>query len=361
MALQEKDHLEDHLAADRVAHGDHLTGTDINEHIGKVDFKMLVDEDKCTGCGLCEAFCPVEVFEMQEGNDGKRVPVAVGIEKCWGCETCTGQCPENALRLVGSADSSFLAGREKAQPLSQEKHDEYAEWASVLKDVLGLRWHVVGIHLLPKGAPVPDVPIPEERYRYCQSLMAARRGRSMMMPANRHACPDGTSILGLTPIPAKLASGELYILFHKLDSVEAAQRMVRERPMLEPRSIDATIVFPLDDAPVDPQVVAVIAKPEQVMWLCMAASYYTGHRFDFHASGYNAQCVETTLLPYSTGEPNISFGCYGCRASSDIGDEYMFMGIPVDMMPTVVKGLRELSKKAIPQSRDKIYLPPLKM
>jgi uncharacterized protein (DUF169 family)/NAD-dependent dihydropyrimidine dehydrogenase PreA subunit len=345
-----------------IADGRNLTGNQINEGLSKVEFSAQIDPGKCVGCGLCAAFCPVDVFEMQdvEGGNGKQMPVPVNIELCWGCETCSGQCPQNAIKIVGKGGSSFLDGREIADPLPEEKHAMYREWADTMRDVLGLRWHVVGIHLVPAGAPVPDVPIPEERYRYCQSLMAARRGVSMMMPANRHACPDGTSILGITPIPAKLASGELYILFHKLDSVEAAQRMVRERPMLPARSMDATVVFPLDDAPCDPDVIAVVAKPEQVMWLCMATSYYTGHRFDFHASGYNAQCVETTLLPFTSGEPNISFGCYGCRASSDVGDEYMFMGFPTDLVPTVVKGLRELGKKAIPQSRDKIYLPPMR-
>lgn len=338
-----------------------LNGTDINDHISKVVFTAQVDMSKCIGCGLCEAFCPVEVFEMRDGDDGRKHPEAVHIDRCWGCETCTGQCPKNALRIQGSSDGSFMDERERAKPLDHDTKAMYAEWARVVKEVLGLRWHLVGVRLLQAGAPVPDVPIPEERYRYCQSLMAARRGRSMMMPANRHSCPDGTSILGLTDIPPKLASGELYVLFHKLDTVEAAQQMVSERPCLEPRSVDATIVFPLDDAPTDPDIVVVVAKPEQVMWLCMAASYYTGHRFEFHASGYNAQCVETTLLPYTSGQPNISFGCYGCRASSDVEDECMFMGIPTSLMPTIIKGLKELSVKAIPQSRDKIYLPPLMM
>jgi uncharacterized protein (DUF169 family) len=259
---------------------------------------------------------------------------------------------------VASGVDPFV-NREKAAPLSKETRALYREWSQALKEILGLRWNPVAISLIPAGDPLPDVPVPSERLRYCQSLMAARRGRSIMMPANRHACPDGTAILGLTDLPRKLASGELYKLFHKLDSTEAAQNMVQERPHLQPRTIDATVVTPLEDAACEPQVIAIFAQPEQVMWLCMSASYYTGHRFDFHASGYNAQCVETTLIPYTSGEPNISFGCYGCRASSDISDDIMFMGIPVALMPTVIKGLRELGKKAIPQSRNKIYLPPL--
>lgn len=318
-----------------------------------VAYTITIKEDLCTGCGLCEAFCPVNVFEMKDG------PHVVRAEDCWGCETCAGQCPAHAIRIEASAE--VLAQRSErvyAPALDEETARQYSSWANTFKEVLGLRWEPVAISLIKAGASLPDVPMPTERLRFCQSLMAARRGRSLMMPANRHACPDGTSILGLTPMPEKLASGELYILFNKLDSIEAAQRMVLERPCLEPRSIEATVVTPLNDAACEADVIAVVAQPEQIMWLSMATSYYTGHRHDFHASGYNAQCVETTLLPYLNDEINISFGCYGCRASSDVGDDLMMMGIPVSLMPQVVKGLEELGKKAIPQSRSKVYLPP---
>ncbi|MEF9841133.1 MAG: DUF169 domain-containing protein [Raoultibacter sp.] len=318
-----------------------------------VAYAIHLDGALCTQCGLCEAFCPVNVFVMDPG------PVALRPQDCWGCETCAGQCPEHAIRIEASSDVlAKQAAREVAPALPAETRITYEQWSKTLQEVLGLRWNPVAISLIAAGDPLPDVAIPEERLRYCQSLMAARRGRSIMMPANRHACPDGTAILGLTEIPDKLASGELYVLFHKLDSVEAAKHMVAERPCLPPRTIDATVVTPLAEAKCPVDVVAVIAEPEQIMWLCMSASYYTGHRHDFHASGYNAQCVETTLLPYLDGELNISFGCYGCRASSDVGDNLMMMGIPVALMPTIVTGLTELGKKAIPQSRNKIYLPP---
>jgi uncharacterized protein (DUF169 family) len=135
--------------------------------------------------------------------------------------------------------------------------------------------------------------------------------------------------------------------------------MITERPRLAPRSIQATLATPLAQAVLPPDVVAVIAQPEQMMWLCMAASFYTGRRFEFKVSGYNAQCVETTLYPYTSGKINISLGCYGCRASSDIGDDLMFMGIPRGEMPGLIEGLEALGKKAIPDARAKIYLPPL--
>lgn len=329
-----------------------------------VEIQLAIE--RCNGCGLCEAFCPVNVFEMIK-EDGRVYPSPVRSEDCWGCDTCVGQCPTGALRIVETDEPVIEKASENQGSGSQNRRDTLTpvqrvkaiSWSEALMRILRLRWSPVAINLIPAGDPLPDVPQPREKLRYCQSLMAARRGKTLLMPARCHACPDGTTILGLTEIPAKLASGELYIRFGKLASIEAARQMVAERPKLEPRSIQATMVAPLAQTVLAPDVVAVIAQPEQMMWLCMAASFYTGKRFEFKVSGYNAQCVETTLFPYTTGKINISLGCYGCRASSDIGDDLMFMGIPAAEMPGLVRGLEALGKKAIPDSRNKIYLPPL--
>ena len=316
----------------------------------------------CNGCGLCQDFCPVNVFEMVE-TGGRLVPSAVRAEDCWACDTCVGQCPTGALRVVEvyepPANDNEHDRQEVTAGITAEQRSLCRSWSDALMRVLRLRWSPVAINLIPAGVSLPNAPQPREKLRYCQSLMAARRGKTLLMPARCHACPDGTTILGLTEIPAKLASGELYIRFGKLATIEAARQMVAERPRLQPRSVQATMVAPLAQAVLPPDVVAVIAQPEQIMWLCMAASFYTGRRFDFKVSGYNAQCVETTLLPYTSGKINISLGCYGCRASSDIGDDLMFMGIPAAEMPGLVDGLKALDKKAIPDSRAKIYLPPL--
>jgi len=321
---------------------------------------ISIDAQKCTGCALCEAFCPVSVFEMRV-VEGRRLPEAVRVEDCWACDTCVGQCPESAVHVTqeSAVGTAATESAERAAPLPQDAVATYRSWADTLSRVLRLRWSPVAISLVPSGSALPDVPSPRQRLRFCQSLMAARRGASFLMPAKWHACPDGTSILGLTETPPKLASGELYLLFKKLGSIEAARRMIAERPRLEPRSIAATLVAPLSQAAYPADVVAVVALPEQMMWLTMSTSFFTGERFEFLMNGYNAQCVETTLYPFATGRINASLGCYGCRASSDVADDLMFMGIPVARMPEVVSGLDALGVKAVPDSRAKVYLPPL--
>lgn len=324
--------------------------------------EIMIDAGSCTGCGQCVDFCPFEVLELVSttGEEHRMIAHAAHQERCSMCDTCVGQCPEGAIRVIESDGEPETLAQDmgaRATPISDDERLRYVEWHETLSNVLALRWHPVAVSLIASGAPLPDAPLPPSKLRHCQSIMAARRGHSLLMTPRYHACPDGTHILGMTEIPPKLASGELYLRFGKLDSIEAARQMVKERPHLPGRSIGATYVAPLKDTIHTPDVIIIVANPEQMMWLCMAASYYSGRRFDFKVSGYNALCVETTVIPLTTGKINISLGCYGCRGASDISDDLMFMGIPLAEMPRLIQGLGELGKKAIPDSRGKIYLP----
>ena len=321
------------------------------------DYRIVNDPDRCVKCGLCIAFCPCEVLEA----DADGHPFAARIEDCVGCTTCSGNCPQRALLVEATGDAVYdpFADEPRAEPIGRELHEQYAEWQRVIMDKLGLRWQPVAVSLIDKDELLPDVPMPPENQRFCQAMMAARRGASILMPPHRHSCPDGTSIFGMTGVPEKLATGEIYVLFHKVVNAEAAARMVAERPTLPPKSRRATYVAPLAKTVREPEVVVITGTPEQMMWLCMSMSYYSGHRFDFHASGFNSMCVEAVLYPLTEQEPNITFGCYGCRAATDLGEDMMFMGLPVDKLPIVAQGLTELATTAIPDSRMKIYVPPI--
>ncbi|WP_165171811.1 DUF169 domain-containing protein [Adlercreutzia sp. ZJ242] len=330
---------------------------DAQDIASETAYAVTNDPTRCVRCGLCVAFCPCDVLELDEEG----YPYAAHIDNCVGCTTCAGNCPQRALLVEAQGDATFdpLADEPRAEPVSEELRAQYAEWQRVIMEKLGLRWQPVAVSLIDKDEPLPAAPLPPENLRFCQAMMAARRGASILMPPYRHACPDGTSIFGMTGVPEKLATGEIYVLFHKLVNAEAAARMVAERPTLEPKSRRATYVAPLDKTVREPEVVVFTGTPEQMMWLCMSMSYYTGHRFDFHASGYNSMCVEAVLYPMLEQQPNITFGCYGCRAATDLGEDMMFMGVPTSALPTVVKGLTELAKKSIPHSRMKIYVPPI--
>lgn len=57
-------------------------------------WNVLVEEDKCTGCGECIDDCPGDVYEL---IDSKAVPS--NIDECHGCSTCADVCPEDAITI----------------------------------------------------------------------------------------------------------------------------------------------------------------------------------------------------------------------------------------------------------------------
>jgi 2-oxoglutarate ferredoxin oxidoreductase subunit delta len=47
----------------------------------------------CKGCGLCVAFCPVQVLAL----DAEGYPIVVAPEKCTACHWCDTHCPDLAI------------------------------------------------------------------------------------------------------------------------------------------------------------------------------------------------------------------------------------------------------------------------
>jgi len=234
------------------------------------------------------------------------------------------------------------------------------ELSASFKQLLTLRWSPVAVKLLKPGEELPDnVSEPSTPLRHCQAITAARRGNSIYMPPRKHACPDGSAIMGLIPMSPKLRSGELYLLFKKLPNIEIAQKMIASRPEFPAGSYHASVVAPLEDAAFEPDVVIFTIYPEQMMWLCCATSYGSGDRQLFHTSGYNSTCSDLTVQVMQSQKMNISFGCYGARAVSDINDFEAYLSVPYRELPALVHSLEKLAVKSIPEARRKIYLPPV--
>jgi uncharacterized protein (DUF169 family)/NAD-dependent dihydropyrimidine dehydrogenase PreA subunit len=229
-----------------------------------------------------------------------------------------------------------------------------------LQQILGLRWSPVALRMRTPGEEIPqelmEPPLP---LRHCQSIIVARRGNCLYMPPRKHACPDGSGILGLVKMSPKLQSGELYLLFKKLPDLACAQKMIASRPQFPAGTYTGTMLAPLEKAVFEPDIVIFTIWPEQAMWLCCASTYATGTRQVFHTSGYNAACADLTVNVMKTGSMNISFGCYGARASSEMDDFELFVSVPYAQLPKLVESLQKLSLKSMPESRNKIYMPPV--
>lgn len=232
--------------------------------------------------------------------------------------------------------------------------------AEAMRKALTLRWSPVAVRLMRPGEEVPEgVAEPADRIRHCQSITAARRGNCLYLPPRKHACPDGAGIMGLITMSPKLRSGDLYLLFKKLPTIECARKMIASRPEFAPGSYAATLVAPLEKATFEPDVVILTLWPEQAMWLCCSSTYGSGERQVFQTSGYNSTCADLTVQVMKSQRMNISFGCYGARASSDVEDFEVYVSIPYGQLAAIVASLEKLAAKSISEARRRLYMPPV--
>ncbi|SFG69398.1 heterodisulfide reductase subunit A [Desulfotomaculum arcticum] len=70
-------------------------------------FSSSVDQDKCSGCGICVPLCPYSAISRED--TGGKVRARIDIALCAGCGVCAAACPSLAITLQGFTASQILA------------------------------------------------------------------------------------------------------------------------------------------------------------------------------------------------------------------------------------------------------------
>ena len=63
--------------------------------MSKRKVEITINTQWCKGCGICVAFCPKNVLELNR----KEKSEAVRIEDCIACMMCELRCPDLAIQL----------------------------------------------------------------------------------------------------------------------------------------------------------------------------------------------------------------------------------------------------------------------
>ena len=69
--------------------------------------KIIINPERCKGCGLCLTVCPKECIRMSDQADlrGIRLAILTDDQGCTGCTLCAVICPDVAIDVYKKIDS----------------------------------------------------------------------------------------------------------------------------------------------------------------------------------------------------------------------------------------------------------------
>ena len=218
-----------------------------------------------------------------------------------------------------------------------------------LVNKLQLQYKPTGIKIYTESDPLPDnISFTEKELKsYCQALILAGEGQTLLLGKEKMGCKLGTSVLGFEKdMEAFLDDGVLEKYGVGLfETEEASAATILKSTYLEKGKSRAALIAPLAAFDETPQVVVFTANSEQVIWLLYAANYEKGGKMDLPQSGGAlGGCADITALPLLTGEPNITFLGLGCRMKSAIGPCDLMMGISGNDLERIHKHVQDMAK-----------------
>ncbi len=218
-----------------------------------------------------------------------------------------------------------------------------------LVKVLKLQYLPAGVKILAESDPLPEnIPLTQKELKsYCQAVIVAGQGETLLLEKEKMGCKLGTSVLGFEKeMEAYLDDGVLEKYGVGLfETEEASAETILKSTYLAKGKSRAALIAPLPTFDETPQVIVFTANSEQIMWLLYAVNYEKGGKMDLPQSGGAlGGCADITAWPLLTGKPNITFLGLGCRMKSAIDPCDLMMGINGKDLERVHKNIQAMAK-----------------
>jgi len=77
----------------------------LQKEVALEPIKATVDQDKCSGCRICNGLCPFNAIAFIADDNVSEINPAL----CQGCGTCVAACPAGAISGTGFSDEQIIA------------------------------------------------------------------------------------------------------------------------------------------------------------------------------------------------------------------------------------------------------------
>jgi uncharacterized protein (DUF169 family) len=214
---------------------------------------------------------------------------------------------------------------------------KWADYSKKCKEILCLEGSPVAVSFRKEA--LPGEKIPREGLTFCQFSQQARvKKKVLQICADNVICCKGASALGLYEPPANILSGKRDA-GRKVRDMQAALTLQKEIPRIKPGKFNYIIVSPLENAPVDPDVILITGYPAQIWRICQSATWKDGKRLSFSTSTSQGVCADGVVVPYLTNHMNISLGCTGMRVFAGYSEHHLIVGLSVKKFKEMMEGL----------------------
>lgn len=193
------------------------------------NFELILDREKCTGCGTCSRVCPKEAISRGPIAATRRFPKTEDIipevydpEKCVFCGTCVFMCPFGALTLKKNGKEVPLKElqivKENVVPKLEidyvdlengDKAKSYVKGTIEVVDEECARECSSCATVCPTGA-IAVAERPEEGWELSKNVEVVDEDACIVCGACDNACPTGAIRLKLEEVKS---SGEFSELF----------------------------------------------------------------------------------------------------------------------------------------------------
>jgi uncharacterized protein (DUF169 family) len=182
-----------------------------------------------------------------------------------------------------------------------------------------------------------------EKMAFCEMLKRAQEGDAFYADAENHTCGAGPYLLGQADALEPFISGEFGAGLKIFEGKRAASRLYLHMPKIARGVVNYVVFSPLNKLSFEPDLLILLANPNQTEILLRAMSYRTGQIW---VSKFAAAigCAWVYIYPYLTGELNYAttgLG-HGMKRRKLFPEGLQLISIPFDLLPSLIQTLQEM-------------------